>query len=108
MHKLVFEKRWIENNRCSNKSKRLPNFIYIDTQCFLFDWFDVWCRRRMANGETASDTSYINKPVVHRVTNIGNKLSRLIGILNLGKGLTSSLDSSEKYLIGGFGQKKLN
>jgi hypothetical protein len=58
------------------------------------------------NGETASDTSYINKPVVHRVTNIGNKLSRLIGILNLGKGLTSSLDSkSMKYLIGGFGQK---
>jgi hypothetical protein len=47
------------------------------------------------NGETASDTSYINKPVVHRVTNIGSKLSRLIGILNLGKGLTSSLDSSE-------------
>jgi hypothetical protein len=47
------------------------------------------------NGGTASDTSYITKPLVHRVTNIGSKVSRLIGILNLGKGLTSSLDSSE-------------
>jgi hypothetical protein len=47
------------------------------------------------NGETASDTSYINKPVVHRVTNIGEQIIAVDRNLNLGKGLTSSLDSSE-------------
>lgn len=39
-------------------------------------------------GRIAIDTSYFTQPLVHRVTNLGTKTSRLIGVLNTGKGLT--------------------
>ncbi len=45
------------------------------------------------NGEVDCDTSYASKPIVHRATNGGNSLSRIIGIINTGNGITSSYNS---------------
>jgi len=48
-------------------------------------------------GEIDIDSSYLNNPIIHRVTNVGAKPSRLIGILNTSNGLklTDKSDSNQ-------------
>ena len=46
-------------------------------------------------GEVDSDTSYALTPIVHRATNGGTTVSRLIGIVNMGKGISVNNNSTE-------------
>ena len=54
-------------------------------------------------------TSYLTQPLIHRVTNVGTKESRLIGILNTGKGLsTSDKSNGNKVPNRWFRSKQIN
>ncbi|MEY8022168.1 hypothetical protein AB8P51_15145 [Muriicola sp. SD30] len=45
-------------------------------------------------GEMDVDSSYLTNPIIHKVTNVGTKPSRLIGILNTSDGLKSNNESN--------------
>ena len=72
------------------------------------DWiqsfYEVW-----PIGGITTVTSYLDQPEVHRITNLGTKTSRVIDILNTGKGLTIS-DKSSGYALSNrwFRSKRMN
>jgi hypothetical protein len=60
-------------------------------------------------GKVVLDTSYLTQPLVHRVSNVGTKKSRLIGILNTGK-ILNIRDKSKGYEVNNrwFRSKRIN
>lgn len=67
-------------------------------------FYEVW-----PIGGIATNISYLDQPIVHRLTNLGTKTSRVIAILNTGKGLTTS-DKSSGYALSNrwFRSKRMN
>ncbi len=49
-------------------------------------------------GETVLDSSYLAQNLIHRVTNVGTKPSRLIGILNTSNGLKINNESNSNQV----------
>ena len=51
------------------------------------DW-NALAKKGLPKGKTLLDSTYLAQNLIHRITNVGTKTSRLIGILNTGNGLT--------------------
>jgi hypothetical protein len=99
-HKLVFESKDFKildiqikpNDTTLFHHHRKPMF-YVSlgwqpssAQSLNMNWTEP-TKKGMQKGETVLDSSYLAQNLIHRVTNVGTKPSRLIGILNTSNGL---------------------
>jgi len=99
-HKLVFENKdfkvldiQIKPNDTTLFHRHRKPMFYVSlgwqpssAQSLNTDWSEP-TKKGMPNGETVLDSSYLTQNLIHRVTNVGTKPSRLIGILNTSNGL---------------------
>ncbi len=100
-HKLVFENKdfkildvQIKPNDTTLFHRHKNPMFYVSLgwqdyseQSINTDW-KVPTKKGLPNGKTVLDSSYLAQNLIHRLTNVGTKISRLIGILNTGDGLT--------------------
>jgi len=110
LHKLVFEKGYVKILDVQIKPQDTSLFHWHRNPMFTVSLGFQNGARQLLNsewihsnsvksiGRIGSKTSFLDEPLVHRITNRGTIDSRLIGILNTGIGLSSNIDSTEYEL----------
>ncbi len=110
-HKLVFENKdfkildvQIKPNDTTLFHRHKNPMFYVSLgwqdyseQSINTDW-KVPTKKGLPNGKTVLDSSYLAQNLIHRLTNVGTKISRLIGILNTGDGLKLNDESNTSEL----------
>lgn len=106
-HKLVFENKdfkildvQIKPNDTTLFHRHINPMFYVSLgwqdyseQSINTNW-KVPTKKGLANGKTVLDSSYLAQNLIHRITNVGTKTSRLIGIMNTGDGLKLNDESN--------------
>ncbi|MFD2585902.1 hypothetical protein ACFSQJ_03100 [Croceitalea marina] len=110
-HKLVFENKdfkildvQIKPNDTTLFHRHVNPMFYVSLgwqdyseQLINTDW-KIPAKKGLPNGKTVLDSTYLAQNLIHRITNVGTKTSRLIGILNTGDGLKLNNESNTSEL----------